>query len=137
MGGTRTECSLVEMRSGAQRNASPPDCTLFEFRLRTDFGPRIRPEQCCVQPKTALCCSFESNRAPRSLLKIRIAIRSTELWRELEAVTLESQTAESFKYWYFASWRFSFISHMISSMMGAFSAQGCRVLPARYSPWGF
>ena len=37
-------------------------------------------------PKTALYCSFESNRAPKSLLKDRIANSSTGLWRELEAV---------------------------------------------------
>ena len=35
------EQSLVEMRSVAERSISL-DYTLFEFRLRTDFGPRIR-----------------------------------------------------------------------------------------------
>ena len=37
------------------------------------------------RPETGLCCSFESIRAPRSLPNFRIAIRSTGLWRELEA----------------------------------------------------
>ena len=42
-------------------------------------GLEIAKSCALFRPKTALCCIFESNRAPRSLPKIRIANNSTGL----------------------------------------------------------
>ena len=71
--GSPTECSPGRFgKEERQRNQLDQDCTLLDFRL-TDFGPRIRPEQCCVRIQNCTMLLFESNRALRLLLRIRFA----------------------------------------------------------------
>ena len=78
--GSPTECN--PSRVGKCINSGiklDQDCTLLDFRLRTDFGPEFAESCALFRLETGLWCSFESNRATRSLPNFGIAIRSTGL----------------------------------------------------------
>ena len=69
-----SSCSAIASLANSTRTAL---CWTSDYEQIC--GLEIAESCALLRPKTALCCSFESNRAPRSLPKIRIAYSSTGL----------------------------------------------------------
>ena len=87
--GRDAEWTLVEMRSGR----STPHLYQTALCSSSDYeqisGLEIAESSAVFGPEIGLRCIFESNWPTRSLPRFKIAILSTGLRRELEALTQE------------------------------------------------
>ena len=90
-------------------------------------------------PKTALCCSFESNRAPRSLPKIRIANSSTTCSPTCSptcAPTLPTASSLCQKCFKFAPKRFVFVPNLGIRPTAVRRRLLYSILMGHVGPWG-